>query len=140
MIRTNRFWALLASAFCLWTVSAQAQSLEIPNTPRAVINGTTVGVWAEETSLGVCIVVAVKQGNSWVFPRSPLGCKDAGAIQNWPGGPAGYIDSLKEDISRQLASLYPPGANKPAITQINNELGKNFKLDTSKGSLALVRK
>lgn len=132
--------AVLATALGMGTFSAQAQTVEVPNTPRAVIDGNTVAVWAEETSLGVCIVVASKRGDSWVLPRGPIGCKAAGEIERWPGGPEAYIDTLKDDISRQLASLYPARGEKPAVSKINSALGKHFKLDTSKGTIALVRR
>jgi hypothetical protein len=124
----------------MWTLSAYAQTVDVPSAPHAVIDGKTVAVWAEETSLGVCIVVAVKRGDSWILPKGPIGCKAGTDIERWPGGPEAYIDTLKEDISRQLASLYPPRAEKPVVSKINSALGKYFKLDTSKGTVALVRR
>ena len=72
-----RGFGLIGALFCaaISASPAGAQSIEVPNTPRLATHGTTVGLWAEETTFGTCIVVAIKQGETWVLPRGPLGCK-----------------------------------------------------------------
>jgi hypothetical protein len=46
---------------------------------------------------------------------------------------------MRVDINRQLASIFPPDGEKPALAQMNSALGKEFKLKGAKGSIELVK-
>ena len=139
---------LLANLFACTPV--QAQVLEVPNTPRATVQGKIVGVWAFDSGwLGLCATVAVKEGsNAWQYPTAAI-CQDGGQIVNYPGGPAGWIEYVRPDINARLTGIFgaPPvpgsGSQAPPTTNLgllNGAFGTAFKLVTDGTTVSLVPK
>lgn len=137
LLRAVAVTALLAvcSVGCA-TAPASAQYVEVPNTPRATVQGSTVGVWAlyHELLGRDMILVAENRGGQW-FGLGTIDIASMAAEIAARGGPVQVIEAHRAEINaifrQRFAGPAPTdtvATTGPPDDQVNSALIVKFQI------------